>query len=88
MIARPATLDALRELGGSGTPGEVVEQVARDMGISESTQSELTESGAPRFPNQVAWARFERLELGLKPVAAFEIDESFFDEFRSSKSDS
>lgn len=31
---------------------------------------------------------FERLELGLKPVAAFEIDESFFDEFRSRKSDS
>jgi hypothetical protein len=31
---------------------------------------------------------FERLELGLKPVAAFEIDESFFDEFRSKKKDS
>jgi len=49
-------LDALRELGGSGTPTEVVEQVASDLGIPETTQSELMESGAPRFPNQVAWA--------------------------------
>jgi hypothetical protein len=31
---------------------------------------------------------FERLELGLKPLAAFEIDESFFDEFRSGKAGS
>jgi hypothetical protein len=31
---------------------------------------------------------FERLEPGLKPVDAFEIDESFSDEFRSKKSDS
>jgi restriction system protein len=58
-------LDALRELGGSGTPSEVVEQVAHDLAVPESTQVELMESGAPRFPNQVAWARFYLTREGL-----------------------
>ena len=58
-------LDVLRKLGGSGTPREVVEQVARDLGVSEETQAELTESGSPRFPNQVAWARFYLTRAGL-----------------------
>jgi restriction system protein len=51
-------LDALRELGGSGTPGEVVEQIARNLKLPESVKEELIDSGAPRFSNQVAWARF------------------------------
>ena len=51
-------LDALRKLGGSGTPGEVVEQIAEDLNLSEDIQSELLESRSLRFPNQVAWARF------------------------------
>jgi len=51
-------LDALRKLGGSGAPSEVVAQIAEDLGLSEEEQSELLDSGAPRFPNQVAWARF------------------------------
>jgi restriction system protein len=58
-------LDALRTLGGSGTPSEVVEQVARDLDVSEKLQAELLESGSPRFANQVAWARFYLTREGL-----------------------
>ncbi len=58
-------LDALRKLGGSGAPSEVVAQIAEDLGLSEEEQSELLDSGAPRFPNQVAWARFYLTREGL-----------------------
>jgi restriction system protein len=58
-------LDALRALGGSGRPSEVVEQVAEDLELSEEVQMELLDSGAPRFPNQVAWARFYLTREGL-----------------------
>ena len=58
-------LDALRKLGGSRTPGEVVEQVAEDLKLSEDVQSELLESRALRFPNQLAWARFYLSREGL-----------------------
>jgi restriction system protein len=58
-------LDALRKLGGSGTPGEVVEQIAEDLKLSEDIQSELLESRSLRFPNQVAWARFYLSREGL-----------------------
>jgi restriction system protein len=51
-------LDALRTLGGSGAPSEVVEQVSRDLNVSDDVQTALLPSGTPRFPNQVAWARF------------------------------
>jgi len=50
-------LDALRKLGGSGTPDEVVEQVASDLGLTDEVQNDLLPSGQPRFRNQVAWAR-------------------------------
>jgi restriction system protein len=58
-------LDALRELGGSGTPSEVVDQIAKDLKLPEEVQTELMDSGAPRFPNQVAWARFYLTREGL-----------------------
>lgn len=51
-------LDALRGLGGSGTPDEVVERIAKDLHLPDETQNELLPSGQPRFRNQVAWARF------------------------------
>jgi restriction system protein len=51
-------LDALRALGGSGTPDEVVERVAQIENASDEIQNELLSSGEPRFPNQVHWARF------------------------------
>lgn len=58
-------LDALRELGGSGTPDEVVERVATDLGLSDEVQNDLLPSGGPRFRNQVAWARFYLVREGL-----------------------
>lgn len=58
-------LDALRKLGGSGTPGEVIECIAQDLGISDEAQNELLQSGQPRFSNQVHWARFYLAREGL-----------------------
>ena len=58
-------LDALRDLGGSATPGEAVEQIAQNLAIPEEQQNELLPSGNPRFPNQVAWARFYLVREGL-----------------------
>lgn len=50
-------LDALRELGGSGKPKEVVEEIAKAQKISDSQREEVMKSGILRFDNQVAWAR-------------------------------
>lgn len=58
-------LDALRELGGSGAPPEVVDKVAQLCKISEAVQNELTASGEPRFPKNVHWARFYLSREGL-----------------------
>jgi restriction system protein len=58
-------LDALRGLGGSGTPDEVVERIAKDLGLSDEIQNELLSSGEPRYRNQVAWARFYLVRAGL-----------------------
>ncbi len=58
-------LDALRGLGGSGTPDEVVARVATDLDLSDDTQNELLPSGGSRFRNQVAWARFYLVREGL-----------------------
>lgn len=58
-------LDALRKLGGSGSPDEVTEQIATDQGVPDAAQNELTSSGQPRFKNQVAWARFYLTKAGL-----------------------
>jgi restriction system protein len=50
-------LDALRELGGSGKPKEVVNQIAIDLKIPDSKLEETTKTGILKFHNQVAWAR-------------------------------
>ena len=42
-------LDALRKLGGSGSPDEVVEQIVADMKLSDSEQNELVPSGGSRL---------------------------------------
>lgn len=51
-------MEALKELGGSGSPEEVRGRVAARLAISEQEQSEQLPSGTSRFDNQVAWARF------------------------------
>lgn len=58
-------LDALRNLGGSGTPEEVAERVAKDMGLSDTEQNELLPSGGLRYRTNVAWARFYLVREGL-----------------------
>ena len=51
------TLDALRQLGGSGRPKEVVERIAKNLEIPDKVLEETIKSGTLRFSNQVAWAR-------------------------------
>lgn len=58
-------LNALRGLGGSGTPDEVVARIAQDLNLSDDVQNELLPSGEPRYRNQVAWARFYLVREGL-----------------------
>lgn len=58
-------LDALRGLGGSGTPDEVVERIAQDLALPDEIQNELLPSGEARYRNQVAWARFYLVREGL-----------------------
>ena len=51
-------LNALRALGGSGRPEEVVERIAADMELSDEEQKETVPSGGSRLKTNVAWARF------------------------------
>lgn len=51
------TLDALRKLGGSGSPQEVSEAIANQFNLPDEKREELLPSGGPRFHNQVCWAR-------------------------------
>lgn len=58
-------LDGLRALGGSGTPDEVVDQIAATLKIPDKQLNETLPSGELRFRNQVAWARFYLVREGL-----------------------
>ena len=58
-------LDALRKLGGSGSPNEVVEQIATDMKLSDDEQNETVPSGGSRLKTNIAWARFYLVREGL-----------------------
>jgi restriction system protein len=58
-------LDALRKLGGSGSPDEVVEQIATDMKLSDDEQNETVPSGGSRLKTNVAWARVYLVREGL-----------------------
>jgi restriction system protein len=58
-------LDALRKLGGSGRPDEVVEQIATDMQLSDDEQNDVVPSGGSRLKTNVAWARFYLVREGL-----------------------
>ncbi|KWZ40229.1 restriction endonuclease [Burkholderia savannae] len=60
-----SALDALRILGGSGTPDEVVERIARDLNISDEVRNEILPSGEERFRNRIRWARLYLVREGL-----------------------
>lgn len=51
-------IDALKELGNSGTPAEVRDIIASKLNLTDEQLNEQMESGQSRFMNQVAWARF------------------------------
>lgn len=58
-------LIALKQLGGSGSPAEVVAVIAENEKIPESFQKEKLKSGGLRFNNQVHFARQYLLWAGL-----------------------
>jgi restriction system protein len=51
-------VDALRELGNSGTPSEVRDKIAKNLGLSDQQIEEQNKSGASRFHNDLHWARY------------------------------
>ena len=57
-------LKALRELGGSARPREVVELVALNELVADEVLDRINPAGGQRFPNQVHWARFFLVESG------------------------
>ena len=59
-------LDALRELGGTGTPKQVEDIIARTNGVTDAQRQILNEkSGQSQFSNQVAWGRQYLIYEGL-----------------------
>ena len=58
-------LTALKQLGGSGSPAEVIAAIAENEKIPESFQQEKLKSGGLRFNNQVHFARQYLLWAGL-----------------------
>src|SRR5271157_5485950 len=59
------TIRALKSLGGSGTPSEVMEIIAEEEKIPESQQQERLKGGGLRFNNQVYFARQYLVWAGL-----------------------
>lgn len=50
-------IDAIRDLGGSGKPREVVDRIAEKCDLSDARLEETLKSGQTRFYNQTHWAR-------------------------------
>ena len=57
-------INVLKELGGSGKPAEVIDQVIEKLNISEEEQAETIKSGGSRVRNQVQWARLYLVKSG------------------------
>jgi len=60
----PYVISSLKDLGNSGTPPEVCELIAEKLKLTEDELNEQNNSGAPRFYNQVAWAKFYLAKAG------------------------
>jgi restriction system protein len=61
----PPIVDTLKELGSSGTAGEVADRVIERLKISEKAQEATTSNGQSRVRNQIGWARFYLVKAGL-----------------------
>lgn len=57
-------LEALRDLGGTARPQEVVDLVAKKCRVPDSILDQTITGGMSRFGNQVHWARFYLAEEG------------------------
>jgi restriction system protein len=60
----PHVISALKDLGNSGTPPEVRELIAEKLKLSTDELNEQINSGASRFDNHVAWAKFYLAKAG------------------------
>lgn len=60
-----AVINALKSLGGSARPAEVVDQVAADLCISDLHRDELTRGGANKFDSEINWTRFYLAKAGI-----------------------
>ena len=58
-------LEALRNLGGSGSNAELVDQTAQIIGLSDEDLEEQTAQGQNRFAYRLAWARSYLKRFGL-----------------------
>ena len=58
------TVEALKDLGGSGQPAEVMDWIANALDVTDEHQLEVLKSGQTRFANQVHWARFHLSKAG------------------------
>jgi restriction system protein len=52
------TVEALKELGGSGRPAEVIDWIATSLDVTDEHLLKVLDSGQTRFANRVHWARF------------------------------
>jgi restriction system protein len=57
-------LSALRELGGTARPSEVVDKVASNENVADAVLNRQNQGGVSRFANQVHWARYYLAEAG------------------------
>lgn len=57
-------VNALKELGGSGTPTEVINLTIANMSISENEQEKTNKNGGSTIINQAQWAKFYLLKGG------------------------
>lgn len=58
-------LDALRALGGAAEPKAVYEHLRKHADISAKELAATNKNGLSRFENQIAWARFYLVKVGL-----------------------
>lgn len=58
-------LEALRNLGGSASIAELVDETGRVVGVTDAELDEQTPHGQPRFAYRLAWARSYLKKFGL-----------------------
>lgn len=60
----PYVILALKKLGNSGKPAEVVEIIAKELNLTDDELNQTNSNGGSKFENQVAWARFYLSKTG------------------------